>query len=109
MLRFFQQFLILFSFLRAVCKKFGLHVSRLMLAFLVLSTGMFCSSAGGSAVAMTLSIEAKDNCREENLQHRNISGNQHPVLESLLHSLADVSHGRCNDKALIQVMFLASP
>ncbi|GAB0199705.1 alpha-1,2-mannosyltransferase ALG9 [Grus japonensis] len=30
---------------RAVCKKFGLHVSRLMLAFLVLSTGMFCSSA----------------------------------------------------------------
>ncbi|XP_014115340.1 PREDICTED: alpha-1,2-mannosyltransferase ALG9 isoform X1 [Pseudopodoces humilis] len=30
---------------RAVCKKFGLHVSRLMLAFLVLSTGMFCASA----------------------------------------------------------------
>ncbi|XP_054899742.1 alpha-1,2-mannosyltransferase ALG9 isoform X2 [Poeciliopsis prolifica] len=30
---------------RAVCKKFGLHVGRLMLAFLVLSTGMFCSSA----------------------------------------------------------------
>uniref|UniRef100_A0A8C6VTZ6 Mannosyltransferase n=1 Tax=Nothobranchius furzeri TaxID=105023 RepID=A0A8C6VTZ6_NOTFU len=29
----------------AVCKKFGLHVGRLMLAFLVLSTGMFCSSA----------------------------------------------------------------
>lgn len=38
--------LILPCFLRAVCKKFGLHVSRLMLAFLVLSTGMFCSSAG---------------------------------------------------------------
>lgn len=33
---------------RAVCKKFGLHVGRLMLAFLVLSTGMFCSSAGWS-------------------------------------------------------------
>lgn len=33
-------------FPRAVCKKFGLHVSRLMLAFLVLSTGMFCASAG---------------------------------------------------------------
>ncbi|XP_068773041.1 alpha-1,2-mannosyltransferase ALG9 isoform X2 [Struthio camelus] len=32
-------------FYKAVCKKFGLHVSRLMLAFLVLSTGMFCSSA----------------------------------------------------------------
>lgn len=31
---------------RAVCKKFGLHVSRMMLAFLVLSTGMFCSSSG---------------------------------------------------------------
>uniref|UniRef100_A0A7M4E8A7 Mannosyltransferase n=1 Tax=Crocodylus porosus TaxID=8502 RepID=A0A7M4E8A7_CROPO len=31
--------------IRAVCKKFGLHVSRLMLAFLVLSTGMFCSAA----------------------------------------------------------------
>ncbi|KAG7266703.1 hypothetical protein CRUP_037270 [Coryphaenoides rupestris] len=31
--------------LAAVCKKFGLHVGRLMLAFLVLSTGMFCSSA----------------------------------------------------------------
>ncbi|ERE77083.1 alpha-1,2-mannosyltransferase ALG9 [Cricetulus griseus] len=31
--------------LRAVCKKFGLHVSRMMLAFLVLSTGMFCSSS----------------------------------------------------------------
>uniref|UniRef100_A0A452QXU7 Mannosyltransferase n=1 Tax=Ursus americanus TaxID=9643 RepID=A0A452QXU7_URSAM len=30
---------------RAVCKKFGLHVSRMMLAFLVLSTGMFCSSS----------------------------------------------------------------
>ncbi|GAB1294196.1 Alpha-1,2-mannosyltransferase ALG9 [Apodemus speciosus] len=29
----------------AVCKKFGLHVSRMMLAFLVLSTGMFCSSS----------------------------------------------------------------
>ncbi|XP_044312253.1 alpha-1,2-mannosyltransferase ALG9 isoform X2 [Varanus komodoensis] len=33
-------------FYKAVCKKFGLHVSRLMLAFLVLSTGMFCSAAG---------------------------------------------------------------
>ena len=33
---------------RAVCKKFGLHVGRLMLAFLVLSTGMFSSSAGWS-------------------------------------------------------------
>lgn len=32
-------------FYKAVCKKFGLHVGRLMLAFLVLSTGMFCSSA----------------------------------------------------------------
>ncbi|XP_042329994.1 alpha-1,2-mannosyltransferase ALG9 [Sceloporus undulatus] len=32
-------------FYKAVCKKFGLHVSRLMLAFLVLSTGMFCSAA----------------------------------------------------------------
>jgi hypothetical protein len=31
---------------RAVCKKFGLHVSRMMLAFLVLSAGMFCSSSG---------------------------------------------------------------
>ncbi|MBN3319596.1 ALG9 mannosyltransferase, partial [Atractosteus spatula] len=30
---------------RAVCKKFGLHVGRLMLAFLVLSAGMFCSAA----------------------------------------------------------------
>ncbi|XP_063167323.1 alpha-1,2-mannosyltransferase ALG9 isoform X1 [Candoia aspera] len=30
-------------FYKAVCKKFGLHVSRLMLAFLILSTGMFCS------------------------------------------------------------------
>lgn len=80
-----------------------------MLAFLVLSTGMFCSSAGGSAAAaMTLAIEAKDSCREENLQHRNLSGNQHPVLESLLYSLAGVSHGRCSDKVLIQVMFLAS-
>ncbi|ETE68450.1 Ferredoxin-fold anticodon-binding domain-containing protein 1, partial [Ophiophagus hannah] len=29
----------------AVCKKFGLHVSRLMLAFLILSTGMFCSAS----------------------------------------------------------------
>uniref|UniRef100_A0A4W6D5I1 Mannosyltransferase n=1 Tax=Lates calcarifer TaxID=8187 RepID=A0A4W6D5I1_LATCA len=35
-------------FYKAVCKKFGLHVGRLMLAFLVLSTGMFCSSAGWS-------------------------------------------------------------
>lgn len=33
---------------RAVCKKFGLHVGRLLLAFLVLSAGMFCSSAGRS-------------------------------------------------------------
>ncbi|XP_015238314.1 PREDICTED: alpha-1,2-mannosyltransferase ALG9 [Cyprinodon variegatus] len=32
-------------FYKAVCKKFGLHVGRLMLAFLVLSTGMFSSSA----------------------------------------------------------------
>ncbi|XP_051896012.1 alpha-1,2-mannosyltransferase ALG9 isoform X5 [Pristis pectinata] len=32
-------------FYKAVCKKFGLHVGRLMLAFLVLSTGMFCSAA----------------------------------------------------------------
>ncbi|XP_051788231.1 alpha-1,2-mannosyltransferase ALG9 isoform X2 [Erpetoichthys calabaricus] len=32
-------------FYKAVCKKFGLHVGRLMLAFLVLSTGMFCSVA----------------------------------------------------------------
>ncbi|XP_062844640.1 alpha-1,2-mannosyltransferase ALG9 [Trichomycterus rosablanca] len=32
-------------FYKAVCKKFGLHVARLMLAFLVLSAGMFCSSA----------------------------------------------------------------
>nr|XP_023669398.1 alpha-1,2-mannosyltransferase ALG9 [Paramormyrops kingsleyae] len=32
-------------FYKAVCKKFGLHVGRLMLAFLVLSAGMFCSSA----------------------------------------------------------------
>ncbi|KAM3830557.1 alpha-1,2-mannosyltransferase ALG9 isoform 4-T4 [Vipera latastei] len=31
-------------FYKAVCKKFGLHVSRLMLAFLILSTGMFCSA-----------------------------------------------------------------
>ncbi|CDQ86431.1 unnamed protein product, partial [Oncorhynchus mykiss] len=34
-------------FYKAVCKKFGLHVGRLMLAFLLLSSGMFCSSAGG--------------------------------------------------------------
>ncbi|XP_030076609.1 alpha-1,2-mannosyltransferase ALG9 isoform X2 [Microcaecilia unicolor] len=33
-------------FYKAVCKKFGLHVGRLMLAFLVLGTGMFCSAAG---------------------------------------------------------------
>ncbi|XP_030076608.1 alpha-1,2-mannosyltransferase ALG9 isoform X1 [Microcaecilia unicolor] len=32
-------------FYKAVCKKFGLHVGRLMLAFLVLGTGMFCSAA----------------------------------------------------------------
>uniref|UniRef100_A0A8C0XZ42 Mannosyltransferase n=1 Tax=Castor canadensis TaxID=51338 RepID=A0A8C0XZ42_CASCN len=32
-------------FYKAVCKKFGLHVSRMMLAFLVLSAGMFCSSS----------------------------------------------------------------
>ncbi|XP_051552085.1 alpha-1,2-mannosyltransferase ALG9-like isoform X1 [Myxocyprinus asiaticus] len=32
-------------FHKAVCKKFGLHVGRLLLAFLVLSAGMFCSSA----------------------------------------------------------------
>ncbi|XP_006151043.2 alpha-1,2-mannosyltransferase ALG9 isoform X2 [Tupaia chinensis] len=32
-------------FYKAVCKKFGLHVSRMMLAFLILSTGMFCSSS----------------------------------------------------------------
>ncbi|XP_077402409.1 alpha-1,2-mannosyltransferase ALG9 isoform X2 [Vanacampus margaritifer] len=32
-------------FYKAVCKKFGLHVGRLMLAFLVVSTGMFSSSA----------------------------------------------------------------
>ncbi|XP_063060027.1 alpha-1,2-mannosyltransferase ALG9 isoform X1 [Engraulis encrasicolus] len=32
-------------FYKAVCKKFGLHVGRLMLAFLVLGAGMFCSSA----------------------------------------------------------------
>ncbi|XP_045153677.1 alpha-1,2-mannosyltransferase ALG9 [Echinops telfairi] len=32
-------------FYKAVCKKFGLHVGRMMLAFLVLSTGMFCSSS----------------------------------------------------------------
>ncbi|XP_037738051.1 alpha-1,2-mannosyltransferase ALG9 isoform X6 [Chelonia mydas] len=32
-------------FYKAVCKKFGLHVSRLMLAFLVLGAGMFCSAA----------------------------------------------------------------
>ncbi|XP_069752067.1 alpha-1,2-mannosyltransferase ALG9 isoform X2 [Narcine bancroftii] len=32
-------------FYKAVCKKFGLHVGRIMLAFLVLSTGMFCSAA----------------------------------------------------------------
>eukprot|EP00079_Xenopus_tropicalis_P037704 XP_017951475.1 PREDICTED: alpha-1,2-mannosyltransferase ALG9 isoform X3 [Xenopus tropicalis] len=32
-------------FYKAVCKKFGLHVGRLMLAFLVLSTGMFSCSA----------------------------------------------------------------
>ncbi|XP_052385135.1 alpha-1,2-mannosyltransferase ALG9 isoform X7 [Oncorhynchus keta] len=32
-------------FYKAVCKKFGLHVGRLMLAFLLLSSGMFCSSA----------------------------------------------------------------
>ncbi|XP_041030445.1 alpha-1,2-mannosyltransferase ALG9 isoform X4 [Carcharodon carcharias] len=32
-------------FYKAVCKKFGLHVGRLMLAFMVLSTGMFCSAA----------------------------------------------------------------
>ncbi|KAL8173571.1 UNVERIFIED_CONTAM: mannosyltransferase, partial [Gekko kuhli] len=32
-------------FYKTVCKKFGLHVSRLMLAFLVLSTGMFSSAA----------------------------------------------------------------
>ncbi|ROL48756.1 Alpha-1,2-mannosyltransferase ALG9 [Anabarilius grahami] len=37
-------------FYKAVCKKFGLHVGRLLLAFLVLSAGMFCSSA---VVAMT--------------------------------------------------------
>lgn len=35
---------------RAVCKKFGLHVGRLLLAFLVLSAGMFCSSAGESEI-----------------------------------------------------------
>uniref|UniRef100_H3BHK5 Mannosyltransferase n=1 Tax=Latimeria chalumnae TaxID=7897 RepID=H3BHK5_LATCH len=33
-------------FYKAVCKKFGLHVGRLMLAFLVLGTGMFCAAAG---------------------------------------------------------------
>ncbi|XP_054611345.1 alpha-1,2-mannosyltransferase ALG9 isoform X1 [Dunckerocampus dactyliophorus] len=32
-------------FYKAVCKKFGLHVGRLMFAFLLLSCGMFCSSA----------------------------------------------------------------
>ncbi|KAM8927591.1 alpha-1,2-mannosyltransferase ALG9 [Pelodytes ibericus] len=32
-------------FYKAVCKKFGLHVGRLTLAFLVLSTGMFSSAA----------------------------------------------------------------
>ncbi|XP_028838858.1 alpha-1,2-mannosyltransferase ALG9 isoform X2 [Denticeps clupeoides] len=32
-------------FYKAICKKFGLHVGRLTLAFLVLSAGMFCSSA----------------------------------------------------------------
>ncbi|XP_064424785.1 alpha-1,2-mannosyltransferase ALG9 isoform X2 [Latimeria chalumnae] len=32
-------------FYKAVCKKFGLHVGRLMLAFLVLGTGMFCAAA----------------------------------------------------------------
>ncbi|KAA0716457.1 Alpha-1,2-mannosyltransferase ALG9 [Triplophysa tibetana] len=32
-------------FYKAVCKKFGLHVGRLLLAFLVLSAGMFSSSA----------------------------------------------------------------
>ncbi|XP_041098213.1 alpha-1,2-mannosyltransferase ALG9 isoform X2 [Polyodon spathula] len=32
-------------FYKAVCKRFGLHVGRLMLAFLVLSTGMYCSAA----------------------------------------------------------------
>ncbi|XP_056314550.1 alpha-1,2-mannosyltransferase ALG9 [Danio aesculapii] len=49
-------------FYKAVCKKFGLHVGRLLLAFLVLSAGMFCSSAAflpstfcmyGTVVAMT--------------------------------------------------------
>ncbi|XP_018419530.1 PREDICTED: alpha-1,2-mannosyltransferase ALG9 [Nanorana parkeri] len=32
-------------FYKAVCKKFGLHVGRLTLAFLVLSTGMFSAAA----------------------------------------------------------------
>ncbi|XP_032824258.1 alpha-1,2-mannosyltransferase ALG9 [Petromyzon marinus] len=32
-------------FYKAVCKRFGLHVARLMLAFLVLSPGMFLSAA----------------------------------------------------------------
>ncbi|XP_073458526.1 alpha-1,2-mannosyltransferase ALG9 isoform X1 [Aquarana catesbeiana] len=32
-------------FYKAVCKKFGLHVGRIMLAFLVLSTGMFSAAA----------------------------------------------------------------
>ncbi|XP_058866178.1 alpha-1,2-mannosyltransferase ALG9-like isoform X1 [Acipenser ruthenus] len=32
-------------FYKAVCKRFGLHVGRVMLAFLVLSTGMYCSAA----------------------------------------------------------------
>ncbi|XP_058302502.1 alpha-1,2-mannosyltransferase ALG9 isoform X3 [Hylobates moloch] len=41
-LHFMQEF---YKLIRAVCKKFGLHVSRMMLAFLVLSTGMFCSSS----------------------------------------------------------------
>ncbi|XP_043936934.1 alpha-1,2-mannosyltransferase ALG9 isoform X2 [Protopterus annectens] len=32
-------------FYKTVCKKFGLHVGRLMLSFLVLSPGMFCAAA----------------------------------------------------------------
>uniref|UniRef100_H0X7G0 Mannosyltransferase n=1 Tax=Otolemur garnettii TaxID=30611 RepID=H0X7G0_OTOGA len=40
-------------FYKAVCKKFGLHVSRMMLAFLVLSTGMFCSSSASFLTFVT--------------------------------------------------------
>uniref|UniRef100_A0A3P9HZX3 Mannosyltransferase n=1 Tax=Oryzias latipes TaxID=8090 RepID=A0A3P9HZX3_ORYLA len=42
---YFVRCVLAFCFCPHFGRKFGLHVGRLMLAFLVLSTGMFCSSA----------------------------------------------------------------